>query len=219
MKDLLTQLSDKVGKQKSQSWLDWRQDKITGTDMHTLFSNSDNPDALQALLQKKLGFEPINKFEGNEMTDHGNYYEDVAVQKYEELTGKKIHLFNGLPHKTCPNVGCSPDGIVFDGNNTILIEIKCPYSRKIDEKIATPYKYQVQTGMEVLHSWGAPNVSTHFVQFKPNNWGNYSSNEILSINIIERDVEIGKAISKKATEFFEWVNENKDVDFDGFLDI
>ena len=157
---------------------------------------------------------------GNEMTDHGNYYEDVAVEKYEQLTGFKVELYNGIPHKVSKHLGMSPDGIVFDevNNQVILIEVKCPFSRKIDEKISTGYKFQVQTGMEILKSWGAPNVITHFVQYKPEHFGVYSKNSILSINIIERDAKLGDVMPEKADNFFEWVKEHEGVDFDGFLE-
>ena len=209
--------SNKIGAQKSEAWLEWRKGRVTGTDMSKLFSKSNNNQDLQDLLLKKLGFER-SPFMGNEMTDHGNFYEDVAVEKYEDLLlDNKVVLFNALPHKTCKHIGMSPDGIVFKEDETILIEIKCPFSRKIDEKISTGYKFQCQTGMEVLHSWGAPNIKTHFIQYKPKNHGTYSKNEIISLNIIERDPKIGKVMPEKANDFFQWVEDNKDYDFDGFL--
>ena len=217
LRNVLRLESDKIGEQKSQSWLDWRKDKITGTDMSKIYSKSDNPKDMHELLEKKLGF-VRTPFEGNVATDHGNFYEDVAIKAYEIITGNTVELFNGMRHKDCKHIGMSPDGVVFKEDEIILIEVKCPYSRKIDEKIATGYKFQMQCGMAVLNSWGAKNVKTHFVQFKPQDHGAWSKNEILSINSVALDKKIESEMVDRADKFFEWVEENRGIDFDGFLE-
>lgn len=214
--EILRKDSKKIGEQKSDSWLEWRKGRITSTDMHTLYSNSTNPEQIQKLFFKKLGFDKV-KFCGNEYTEHGNFYENTAIKKYEDLLKNKVEHFNGILHKNCERIAFSPDGIVFNENETILIEVKCPFTRKIDNVISSQYKYQCQTGMEVLHSWGFKNVKTHFVQYKPKNFGKYSNNEILSINILERNVKIGKQMIEKVNDFFTWLDEYKNEDFDSFL--
>jgi hypothetical protein len=51
-----------------------------------------------------------------------------------------------LIHKDIPYFGASPDGITENG---IMLEIKCPYKRKIDGGIPEQYFYQVQGQLEV----------------------------------------------------------------------
>ena len=58
----------------------------------------------------------------------GTKYEDVAKKLYEIKNNTLVHEFSCLPHPKYPFIGASPDGISELGR---MLEIKCPYSRKI----------------------------------------------------------------------------------------
>ena len=57
---------------------------------------------------------------------HGCTYEDVALKKFSEMTGKKV-LKSGLcVHPDYPFLGASPDAFV-EGEEAVC-EVKCPYN-------------------------------------------------------------------------------------------
>jgi len=77
-----------------------------------------------------------------------------VIKRYLENTWKcKIYDCGRLRHETHKN-GASPDGIVITEGEKYgrLVEIKCPYSRKIeDNKIPNDYWIQMQIQMEVTN--------------------------------------------------------------------
>lgn len=76
----------------------------------------------------------------------GVMFEPVACSLYEKHFGTKVHTFGLLRHPVVECIGASPDGITEDG---VLIEIKCPYSRKSTGDIPPQYMYQMQTQLAV----------------------------------------------------------------------
>ena len=76
----------------------------------------------------------------------GSMYEDVACKVYERFMGSRVHEFGLLTHPTEPWIGASPDGISDLG---VMVEIKCPYRRKIDGQVPQQYYYQIQGQLEV----------------------------------------------------------------------
>ena len=74
-------------------------------------------------------------------------FEPIAIQIYAHLNKTKIHEFGLIINDDISNFGASPDGITDEG---IMIEIKCPYSRKIiSDKIPDKYQYQIQGQLAV----------------------------------------------------------------------
>src|SRR6185312_2631385 len=95
-------------------------------------------------IQEKAGGK--SKFMGNVATYWGQKYEPVATALYEQRTGTNIMEFGLIPHRTIPFLGASPDGITPEGR---MLEIKCPYRRKITGIPPFYYWIQVQIQMEV----------------------------------------------------------------------
>jgi hypothetical protein len=60
---------------------------------------------------------------------------------YDQKTGRKTHEIGLVQHRDYPWLGASPDGITEDG---LLVEIKCPLTRKIEAKVPKHYLPQVQ---------------------------------------------------------------------------
>lgn len=78
----------------------------------------------------------------------GIKYEPVAAYVYEHLMGVKLHDFGLMIHPTHKFIGASPDGINDFG---IMLEIKCPYRRKISGEIPSQYYTQMQLQMDVCN--------------------------------------------------------------------
>lgn len=133
--------------QRTEPWFEKRRKHITASIVAAICG--DNPyESRISALKKKVGHE--RPFTGSAATEHGNKYEDVAIRKYEELTGEKVIEFGLLEslNEGEHYLAGSPDGITASGK---LIEVKCPFRRKpIPGKIPAHYVHQVQTLMHIL---------------------------------------------------------------------
>ena len=84
-------------------------------------------------------------------------YEPVARMLYEQcisdLDGVATTVFDGLGrirHATLPRLGASPDGLITAGSRLgRLLEIKCPPTREMDNKVPSHYYCQMQLQAEV----------------------------------------------------------------------
>jgi len=140
--------------QRSQEWLDLRENMITASDIATAIGKGyDKPDDL---VRKKVLHV---KWEGNAATAHGTALEPFARDLYDQRTGRKSHEIGLVQHKDYPWLGASPDGVTEDG---LLIEIKCPLTRKIEPKIPSYYYPQVQLQLEITDL-----EECDFVQYRP----------------------------------------------------
>ena len=96
---------------------------------------------------------------GNAATEHGTKLEPLVRDLYDQKTGRKTHEIGIVRHRDHPWLGGSPDGITEDG---LLIEIKCPLTRKIEPKVPKHYLPQVQLLLEVTDL-----EECDFVQYRP----------------------------------------------------
>lgn len=86
--------------------------------------------------------------------DWGVRYEPVVKQILEDTLGAKIQELGRIRHRTCAKIAASPDGLFTECNKYpelvgTLVEIKCPPSRVINDKIPYDYWCQMQLQMEV----------------------------------------------------------------------
>ena len=141
--------------QRSEEWLALRGKMLTASDAATAIgvNSYEKPDEL---ILKKCGY---NKFTGNEATEHGNKYENVARDIYCEKYGEVAHEIGLHPHPLYNWLGGSPDGITESGK---LLEIKCPLRRKITDEVPVHYMPQLQLLMEILNL-----EECDFIQYKP----------------------------------------------------
>jgi putative phage-type endonuclease len=89
-------------------------------------------------------------FKGGAAVDHGNKYEDEAVEVYEKYTGHKVlhfGLLESLHQDKESFLAGSPDGITSNGR---LIEVKCPYYRSPNGVVPKMYMFQLQHLMNTL---------------------------------------------------------------------
>lgn len=86
-----------------------------------------------------------NVFKDSIYTLWGKKYEDVANRLYCQLNNTTVIEFGLISHARLKWLAASPDGITPDG---VMLEIKCPKSRKIDET-CVPLHYWVQTQIQM----------------------------------------------------------------------
>ncbi|RPJ65177.1 MAG: hypothetical protein EHM20_17905, partial [Alphaproteobacteria bacterium] len=116
-------------------------------DLHDIFDKNDrccNPYSTktQYFLDKCQG----SKFKGNVATYWGQKYEPVVTDIYSKVNNIQVLEFGLLVHDTIDYIAASPDGITTEG---IMLEIKCPFRRKITGIPPLYYWIQVQLQLEV----------------------------------------------------------------------
>ena len=113
----------------------------------------ETPDGLYV---KKVGG---RKFGGNAATERGTLLEPIARDMYDAKYNRKSHEIGLVQHHTHKWLGGSPDGVTECGR---LIEIKCPLTRKIEDKVPKHYIAQIQLLMEILDL-----PECDFIQYRP----------------------------------------------------
>lgn len=179
--------------QRSPEWFEQRKDKLTSSDAATVLGINPYQKPHEVLF-KKCGHD-LKPFVGNIATRHGQKYEDEAIEKYCKITGYKNYNFGLLCYKDIhPDddyywLAGSPDGIVQDiysaEKEPILIEVKCPYRRKIKKGIIPDYYYpQVQFNLYICQL-----KTADFIEYFPPNTMN-----IVRVNIdmpwIKKNIQV-----------------------------
>jgi len=181
-------------KQRSAEWYKLREDRLTASDLYDAIKNP------LALAKRKLkgtsynsGSVPALKW--------GTMFEAMAIRNYSHLKQKKIHEFGLIINDEISDFGASPDGITEDG---IMIEIKCPFSRKIvDGTIPEKYYYQMQGQLAVCKLNNCDYIECEFITFQ--NEEEYlancdNSNDNYLHGIIAEKKENGEFIYHYSTE-------------------
>jgi hypothetical protein len=148
-------LAATYAEQRSQEWLELRESMITASDVASAIGENhyETPDAF---IKKKV---LRTKWEGNAATAHGTLLEPLVRKMYDEKFGKTTHEIGVVQHRDYSWLGGSPDGITEDG---LLVEIKCPLTRKIEAKVPKHYMPQIQLLLEIVDL-----DECDFVQYKP----------------------------------------------------
>jgi len=126
-----------------------------------------------------------SKFKGNIATFWGQTYEPVVTDLYSLETGKEVLEFGLLIHPEYPWLGASPDGITQDG---IMIEIKCPFRRKITGIPPLYYWIQVQLQLEVCDLEYCDFVEYEFTEFLTQE--EFFDDDTLEIDILNKGMYI-----------------------------
>lgn len=152
-------------KSLSKEWHHVRGRLLTASDMASAFN--ENPYRTKAsLFLAKTRQEVL--FKGNAATKWGQAHESEAADAYTTLTGMNlcdddIGLFVSDYEKEGDagrkRYAATPDRLAWNGT---LIEIKCPFRRKITHHVPRYYNAQLQCQM-----WVTGCDLLHFVQYKP----------------------------------------------------
>lgn len=148
-------LAAEYAEQRSEEWLELRDQMITASDVASAIGENhyETPDAF---VKKKV---LKTKWNGNAATAHGTLLEPIVRDLYDQRTGRKSHEIGLVQHRVYPWLGASPDGVTEDG---LLIEIKCPLTRKIEAKVPKHYLPQVQLQLEITDL-----EECDFIQYRP----------------------------------------------------
>ena len=148
-------IAQEYAEQRSQEWLDLRENMITASDAASAIGES-RYESEDAFVKKKV---LRTKWAGNAATEHGTRLEPLVRDLYDAKYNRKSHEIGLVQHREYPWLGASPDGVTEDG---ILVEIKCPLSRKIEAKVPKHYWPQVQLQLEITDL-----EECDFVQYRP----------------------------------------------------
>ena len=143
---LRTLLQDPGITQRTQEWYDARMTMVTASDFAQALGCAKF-GTQRDFFVKKCSNEPSTFNASLPPLRWGIMFEPVACSLYSWLNaGILVHDFGLLRHPTVPYLGASPDGITEDG---VMVEIKCPWRRKIDGEIPLQYYYQIQGQLAV----------------------------------------------------------------------
>lgn len=169
-KDYFTKLEESISyldnhpfyEQKSDEWLSQRKTMLTGTDAGKVIAirlGKEKEEKLFQIAKDKLDMKKILqvanishfKITAYAMT-HGNIYEDVSLAIYESRNKVKVKEYGLIKSNNSNFIGASPDGVVtnvdYSDYNSFkrygrLVEVKNPYSRKINNDIKPEYVFQM----------------------------------------------------------------------------
>lgn len=130
--------------QRSAEWFQARKGRMTGSIVgaivgHNFFNKPK--DLLRELLW--------STFKGNEATQWGTDHEATAAIRYEVHTNYTVDYPGLIINPQKPWLAYSPDGLVA-GPKRILLEIKCPFKKKLYPSIPHYYFDQIQYGAHLM---------------------------------------------------------------------
>jgi putative phage-type endonuclease len=152
--------------QRSPEWYNMRNNMITASDMAQALGQGKFGTQKQ-FFQKKCGYEKDDVFDQNlPALKWGVMYEPVAIDAYAFKYNAVMNEFGLLPHPNIKWFGASPDSINELG---IMLEIKCPWKRKITGEIPTQYFYQMQGQMDVCNLEECDYLECEFLEYDTQN--------------------------------------------------
>lgn len=156
--------------QRTPEWFKERQTRVTASEAASCFYKSKrvceayvkqfnitdfkykdtdpvNPYATrdEYIIRKTNSFYGESSFKDTPFTLWGKKYEEVATRLYCKIMNTRVIEFGLLPHSRLKWLAASPDGITEDG---VMLEIKCPKSRKIVEGYP-PFYYWIQVMIQL----------------------------------------------------------------------
>lgn len=133
-------------KQRSEEWFEARKTRLTASDLYDAVKGG-NVSIKLAKKKANIIIDTIN-YNAIPALKWGTMFEPMATRCYsQKMNNIDIHDFGLICDKENTHFGASPDGINKLG---IMLEIKCPYSRKIvDGVIPDKYRMQIQGQLAV----------------------------------------------------------------------
>lgn len=150
--------------QRTKEWYAARETLVTASDFAQALGCAKFGTQKQFFI-KKCGFEEVPFNSSLPPLKWGTMYEPVACAAYEKRCKTKVHEFGLLRHPEHSFMGASPDGINDQG---VLLEIKCPYKRKITGEVPMQYYYQIQGQLDVTGLRACDYMECEFQEYA--NW-------------------------------------------------
>jgi putative phage-type endonuclease len=169
-------------KQRTPEWYQARHALVTASDIAQSLGHGKF-DTQEAFFEKKVppilppappppsseeGLQPKPQPSDFAVKPHlkwGTMFEDTAAAIYSARNATRVHEFGLIVHPDHPSVpiGASPDGITEMG---IMVEIKCPFKRKITGEVPLQYYYQIQGQLEVCRLRHCDYLECEFSEYK-----------------------------------------------------
>lgn len=132
--------------QNTPEWHELRRTRVTASEAYSALHYPNR--AVREQVLKRLG---RSTFKGNEATEYGHQAEPVAIAAFEREFGVEVNAIGFVTdHHEPLTLGCSPDGLFENSDfEERLLQVKCPYSRPIPEKVPQEYLEQVNFEMGV----------------------------------------------------------------------
>lgn len=134
-----------VVEQRTAEWYKMREGLMTASDLAQALGCAKFGTPRDFLV-KKCGYEVVPFDHSCPPLKWGTMFEPLANDFYQQLAHTRVHEFGLIPHPDIQWFGCSPDGISDMG---VMLEIKCPYRRRITGDIIPQYYHQIQGQLEV----------------------------------------------------------------------
>eukprot|EP00960_Hanusia_phi_P077153 768657-Hanusia_phi.AAC.5 len=182
IKDYMKQLdilkAKPILKQRTDEWFNARKEMLTASDTF------DGIRKVKNLVRKKaLGID--ERISGKALY-WGTTFEPVALDIYANIKqGIYINEFGLIPHDSMKYYGASPDGITDMG---IMVEIKCPFSRKIiPNEVPVKYMAQMQGQMAVCNLKECDYCEYKFTEITAKEYLNTDHNNVVCGMITEKE--------------------------------
>lgn len=173
--------------------------KLSARTIGTLLGKSRWQTPWQCFCEKVTG---IRSFSTNAAMNHGLKYEKTALDIYSIHTGNEYSMVGkSIAHPSYDFITGKIDGFV--ESKDILLEVKCPYNKKMPDEFVVDdfYWIQVQIYMEIL------NINeTHFIEY-------YRTNDVSSMRYksIFRDKKWFEEIFPNIDKYYNEINLYKEI--------
>ena len=141
--------------QRTDEWLAEGKEILTASEIGALWKG---PGTRAGLVKKKasppapyVAQQAVPKDTTGPM-DWGVRYEPVVKEILQHELSVKIIDLGRIRHRNIEKLGASPDGLIIEGPEEYvgrLVEIKCPPTRTLTDKVPIEYWYQMQIQMEI----------------------------------------------------------------------
>jgi len=133
-----------VIEQRTPEWYEARSRLVTASSLAQALGLGKYKSQKDFIIEK-CGYKDV-PFTSSPPLVWGTKFEAVAADIYARRNGTRLYEFGLIAHPNVSFFGASPDGITETGT---MLEIKCPYRRKITGEIPQEYFYQIQGQLDV----------------------------------------------------------------------
>lgn len=171
--------------QQSEQWFRVRKGRVTASNADRILTPTGKDSsqwqayALE-LIAECLRPDEMPDFIGNSHTDRGNELEPMARAKFMHHMGLDVREV-GFVTRPDEVVGCSPDGMIYNGNTPVAgLELKCPMAKHhasylVDGGVPAKYLPQVHfsmavTGLPWYFMSFCPGLRLHLVRVEPDHY-------------------------------------------------
>ena len=170
--------------QRTSEWYNFRHNLITASSAWKVFKSQSTINQLVVEKCQPIDHSKYDKVNTETAMHHGNKFEDVSIQFYENMYSTKVEDFGCIQHDTYKFIGASPDGINVDKTSSRygrMLEIKNPTSRVLTGTPKEDYWIQMQLQMETCNLNECDFLETVFKEYEDedsfHNDGNFTYTE------------------------------------------